>query len=91
MEFIVTITVSGDVPDTARFNNIVAEVLEHHARDLRDLNSAVGREACGFIEFKHDGEKFRIDWKAVFPVGRGKTARHILQAVRQLGRGCRPI
>ncbi len=64
MKMLVTITVSGDVPVGVAFVDIVADVLEHHARDLRDTDSPAGNAARGFLEVTLNSETFVVDWAA---------------------------
>ncbi len=49
MKRIVTLVVSGDLPDSIAMSDCVADILEKHAQDLRDSENPAGKKAKGVL------------------------------------------
>ncbi len=66
MKRIVVITISAIVPDTVNLSSAVADVLENHARDIRNIDSLAGRSATGFLNVEQGDQEFRVEWHASY-------------------------
>ncbi len=66
MKRIVVITISAIVPDTVNLSHAVAEVLEKHAHDIRDVDHPAGRSARGFLDVEQGDQTFRVDWHVAY-------------------------
>ncbi len=66
MKRVVVITISAFVPDTVKLSSAVADVLENHARDIRNIKHLAGKSARGFLDIEQDGDKFRVTWLASY-------------------------
>ena len=66
MKRIVTITIEGDVPDSLHLGHVVADILEVHARQIRDQESVAGKRNAGGLTIEHDGGEYQVSWTAQY-------------------------
>ena len=65
MKRIVTLVVSGDMSDGANLSEIVADILDRHARDIRDKDNIAGCTAMGSLSGRLP-VPWAVEWSAIY-------------------------
>lgn len=71
MKRIVTIVVSGDIPDNIALSDCVVNILERHAKNIRELghpasNKASGRLSGSFTPPSGPSVSWMVEWTATY-------------------------